>query len=81
MISRFREIELFEVMTLVQDADIVSRLQFTECQHRFRQMIEGMKSRTANVDIIKVIDYLLKQTDKQLSVSGNASEYKRLIGQ
>ena len=81
MIARFREQEIWNVCLLVEDQDIMSRLQFDSCQKLFRKLLADLQQRVSNQAISAVIVYILKQTNQQLPVCGTTTEFIRLTGQ
>ena len=80
LVRKYQEQEIYTLLTLLRDEEFSSRLQFQNCQLRFKALISGLKGKTANSVISQAIDYLLKQTDEQLPVCGKTTEYKRIIG-
>lgn len=79
LIDRFQESEIKHVVYLIFDKDIISRLQFSDCADRYKEICQKLKDRTVNQKLKNAIDLIVNATETQLPNIGKTSEMKRIL--
>jgi hypothetical protein len=80
LVARFHDNEAWIIAQLLQDEEVASRLQLTDCQRRFRKLIQTLHGKSTNPAVAAVLAHIQSRTDTQLSTAGRTSEFKALLG-
>jgi len=79
LIDKFQEPEIKQVVFLVFDNDVSSRLQFTDCARRYKEICQKLVGRTVNQRLQNAFDLITNSTEAQLPNIGKMSEMKRIL--
>lgn len=80
LVSRFRDPEIYAVCRLPLDPEFASRLQFSSCGNRFREMVVYLKSRTSNQKLIDLLDLIETRTNLQIPKLATTTHYRTMVG-
>jgi hypothetical protein len=79
LINKYTDSEINEFVKLFFDVDFSNRLRSESCSINYRNYCNILKQRTGNENIKAIIDYIEKQTNKQLPLLGKMSDYIMLV--
>lgn len=74
MIELMQEREIFEFVKLLQDSDVISRVQFNMCVTNFRELANNFYSKVTNVHLQRALQAIISGRVK-LSDLGNDKRY------
>jgi len=78
LIGKFQEPEIKEVALLIIDSDISSRLQFSSCSKKFKEICQQLHERTVSKKIKSALNLIIN-SETELPNLGKTSEMKRIL--
>ncbi len=80
LVSRFKDSDISILCRLPQDPEFTSRLQFSSCAERFRELGSYLMTRTSSQSLIEVLDFIATRSDQQMPKLSTTTRYKQLLG-
>ena len=79
LIDRFQDTAIRKVFELIQDPEVISRLQFSSCVTNFQEICRKLRPKTLNVHVQHGLDLIISCKPSDLSTLSTKLEVKQIF--
>jgi len=79
LIDRFQDAAIRKVFQLIQDSEVISRLQFPSCAANFQEICQKLRPRSLGIHVQRGLDLIISSASSHLAALSTQPDVKQIL--